>query len=82
MRSVYWVKGHARLNVCYDTYWDSQGFCLVVLELAESACYCSFNAMFDQPLHGDDEHGYDDVSNAGIPISVYTTIELDRISPD
>jgi hypothetical protein len=59
-----------------------QAFCLVVLELAESTCCCSFNITLDQPLHCDYEHRPGDVSYAGIPISVYTTIELDRISPN
>ncbi len=59
-----------------------QAFCPVVLELAESACCCSFNTTLYRPFHCEYEHGPDDVSNPGIPVSVYTTIELDRISPN
>ena len=60
----------------------SQAFCLVILELAESARCCSFNISLGQPLYCDYELGPDDVSNAGIPISVHTAIKLNRISPN
>ena len=57
-----------------------QTFCSVPIELADSACYCSFNTILAQPLYREYEHRLDDVPDPGVPISVYTTVEFPCVS--
>jgi hypothetical protein len=74
--------GPSRVDLSSRSLGSSQAFCPVILELADSSRRYLFNIAFRCPLYCKHEHGAGDVSDSGLPISIYTTVWLLCLPPD